>query len=65
MYLVMAVIESVEIVTLGNNIVKLPLIVADGMIGACPVFKYKKDAKKYAGKNGSIREVTAYTKEEL
>lgn len=26
----------------------------DGMIGCCPVFKYKKDARKHAGKDGQV-----------
>lgn len=47
-YMVMGV-SNKQLVTVGGFNQSLPLIWADGMIGAIPVFSNKKKALKYAG----------------
>lgn len=52
----MAMKENLELETFSGN-AKVKLSWADGMIGAIPIFTYKKDAKKYAGKKFSIHKI--------
>lgn len=56
MYMVMALEKDVQVKIRGIE-KTLPLTRSDGLIGFIPVFKYKKDAKKYAGKKFTIQEI--------
>ena len=53
-YLVMALEKTRPL----SNGASIDLIWADGMVGACPVFRTKKAAQKYAGKNYTVWPVT-------
>lgn len=62
MYLVLKLIEGIGIDTGDSEPVYVPLSVTKGMIGACPVFKYKKDAKKHAKEDAFIMKVSYWKK---
>jgi len=40
-----------------DELLDLPMVWADGMVGAAPVFSNKRKARKYAGKDRAIIEV--------
>ena len=56
MFIVMAVQRKAEIDLFGKH-APIDLTFATGMIGVLPVFKTRKHAEKYAGKNIQIVEV--------
>mgnify|MGYP000389155571 CR=1 FL=1 len=56
MYIVLKLIKTVNVDVMGINR-SLPLSIADGMVGAIPVFKTKKAAQKSAGKKYQVLKV--------
>jgi len=55
-WLVMSVLQHVDLTTsFGDR--RLPLCIAPGMTGACPIFKTEEEAKKWAGPNVQVLEV--------
>lgn len=56
MFIVMAVQRKAEIDLFGKA-TPIELKFADGMIGVLPVFKTRRHAEKYAGKNLTIVQV--------
>ncbi len=56
--MVLKLTENVTVDAMGMK-KTIPLILAEGMIGAAPVFKTKKDAKKSAGKKYKVLKIEA------